>query len=60
MKFETEPTRIEVPCLKRGRPSYKWVDALYIIQGGVKLYPPLRIMEAKRFIRATKLAGDQP
>jgi hypothetical protein len=60
MKFETEPTRIEIPCSKKGRPSYKWVDSLYVIQDGVKLYPPMRTREAWKFIREAKARGDQP
>jgi len=54
MKFETKPTRREVPCTRRGRPSYKWVDAVYVIQDGVKLYPPMRIREAQNFIQTAK------
>ena len=42
-----EPTRLEVPAPRDGRPSYKWVDGLYVVVNGNRLYPPLRAGEAK-------------
>lgn len=40
-------TRMEVPSPSRGRPSYRWVDACYVVRpDGMKEYPPVRIREA--------------
>jgi hypothetical protein len=53
-KIEFEDTRIEIPSPRNGRPSYRWVDALYVIVDGKKLYPPMRIREAKNFAERLK------
>lgn len=39
-----EPTRIEVGT---GEPGYRWVDGVYIVRATGKLYPPMRVREAK-------------
>lgn len=45
-------TRIEVSCLVRGKPSYKWVDGLIVFTPeGHELQPHMRINVAKKFCR---------
>ncbi len=40
-------TRMEVPSPRNGRPSYRWVDACYVVRpDGTKEFPPVRIREA--------------
>jgi hypothetical protein len=59
MKIETERTQIEIgsPRLRilRGRrtyqPSYRWVESVYVIVDGKKIYPPMRPREAKAYIK---------
>ena len=48
-----ERTRAEVPSRSRGRPSYRWVAAVYVIRpDGTKEYPPVRLREAWARCRA--------
>jgi hypothetical protein len=57
MTIETEPTRIEIPSprydRKRNnyRPSYRWVEAVYVIVDGRRIHPPMRLREAKAYIQ---------
>lgn len=51
MAITLEPTRMEIPQTKRGKPSYQWVDAYYIVSHGSKQYPPLRVREAMKTFR---------
>lgn len=50
MKIEFEPTQFEVPSPRKGRPGYRWVEGVYVILDGKKIYPPMRIREAKAFV----------
>ncbi len=46
-------TQIEIPRPVRGRPSYVWVEGVYVIQpDGKTLFPPMRIREARKFCKA--------
>lgn len=39
--------RIEVPCLKRGRPSYRWTQGYIVRVGdGPEMFPPVLRREA--------------
>lgn len=58
MKIEFEETTIEVGMPKHGRPSYRWVPALFVVVDGRKLYPPMRIREARRFAKRFALCHD--
>lgn len=53
-KIFFEPTILEVPSLRRGRPGYKWVNGVYVVIDGVKLYPPMRIREAKNYVKGMR------
>jgi hypothetical protein len=50
MKVEFESTRFEVPSPRNGRPCYRWVEGVYVVLDGKKIYPPMRIREAKSFV----------
>lgn len=45
-----EPARFEVGTGKN-RPAYRWVDGLYVIANGNKIFPPMRTREAKAYAR---------
>ena len=53
-----EPTRLEVPEPRDGKPSYGWVDGLYVVVNGNRLYPPLRVGEAKDLGRQILERGE--
>ncbi len=45
--------RIEVPCTRRGRPSYRWTNGYYIVDTkGAKIYPPVPRYEAYDLARS--------
>lgn len=46
-----EETQIEVACMRRGRPTYRWAQALYVVVDGNKHFPPMRAREAKRYAK---------
>lgn len=50
-KIQFEECRMEIGSPVRGRPSYRWVDALYVIVDGKKIYPPMRVREARRYAK---------
>lgn len=44
--------RIEVPYLRRGRPSYRWTNGYYVVDtNGAKIHPPVRRSEAYALAR---------
>jgi hypothetical protein len=44
------PVKLEVPCTRRGRPSFKWVHGYQVVTPeGAELLPYMRMMEAIRF-----------
>ena len=56
------PERIEVPCIKRGKPSYRWANGYYVCDpakglplGNAKIYPPVVRREA--YALARDIAG---
>lgn len=53
MKARLEPTRIEVPRKNGRKPcTYVWVPAVFVIkEDGSRIYPPMRIQEARRYCR---------
>lgn len=59
MKITFEETQIEVGTSVRGRPSYRWVRALYVIRDGVRIYPPMRVREARRFAKELQLENSK-
>jgi len=54
---------IEVPCMKHGRPTYRWTNGYLVsVDGGPKQYPPLRLNDARKLARemgATRIEIDR-
>lgn len=55
--------RIEVPCMRHGKPSYRWTNGYYVCDpapdkpiGSAKIYPPVVRKEA--YALARQLFGD--
>lgn len=51
MTITTKETQIEVGCTVRGRPSYRWVPAVLVTINGQTIYPPMRLREAKAYVK---------
>lgn len=50
-KVTFESTELEVPCVRHRKPTYRIVSALFVIVNGVKIYPPMRINDAKKYAK---------
>lgn len=55
--------RIEVPCVRDGRPGYRWTNGYYVCDpakgqplGLAKIYPP--VIRSEAFALAREIAGD--
>jgi hypothetical protein len=49
--------QIEVPCTRRGRPSYRWTTGYYVVNpAGAKVYPP--VLRSEAYDLARQLFGD--
>ena len=43
---------IEVPCIKHGKPAYRWTNGYYVVDSeGSKIYPPVIRREALALAR---------
>lgn len=58
------PEQIEVPCMRHGKPSYRWTTGYYVCDpakglplGSAKIYPPVIRREAYALAREIGGAG---
>lgn len=52
MTVTLEPTRVEVWRRNRGKVAQSvWVAAVFVVVDGRKLYPPMRVREARKYVK---------
>lgn len=52
-------SRIEIPCLVRGRPSYRWVQGWAVEYSATRKSTPERLDDARYLLRQTKAAAPE-